>query len=491
MAVLTTPTVMLAAAPRTTLFMIATLPDWLARAAEPQFVAAAIERQAHAFRSGRLQLKHCAVDRLRLRAGQYEAAYVVHAADHSRGADVTVHLVGSVTSPAAARTRPAGEVAEFGSVDWQIWLPELGLNLATGRDETELASLPALLDPDQARRLLEHGLRSGLGRYRELELRSATPTVLRYKSGSQCTVRFDLAAVQEAGAVPVASQVIAKTYRKDKGRDAYAAMQQLWDSPLAVSPAVTIAEPLVYLSGEKVLVQAAVPGDRDLKAVLRAALRSETPDALGELAALLRQTGAGLAALHQSGVHYGPTVTWHDELSEVRGEVETIAAVCPDVADTLDPVLAQLELLAAAVPPDAPVTTHRSFRPQQILVDGRRISFIDFDGVCVAEPALDLALFRATVKEMGINTAAVPDQKAATYGSDAERGARIAELNLLCDTFGQAYEETARVTPRRVQLWEALDLITVVLRCWTKVKPHQLSHGVALLAAHLAAMQLV
>lgn len=476
-------------APRTVLSMIATLPDWLAHAAQPQLVAAALERQVQAFRSGRLQLKHCAVDRLRLQDGQYDAAYVVHAADRIGGADVTVQLVGTITPPAASRTRPAGEEAEFGSPDWHIWLPDLGLDLATGHDEAELASLPALLAPDQARQVLERGLRSGTTRYHALQLRSATPTILRYKPGRQCTVRFDLAMVQAADAASVASQVIAKTYRKDKGRDAYAAMQQLWDSPLATSTAVTIAEPLAYLPEEKILVQAAVPGDRDLKTVLRAALRSETPQAQGELAHLVRETGAGLAALHQSGVHYGPPVTWHDELTEIRGEVEKLAAVCPDVADTFHPLLAQLETLEATVPPDAPVPTHRSFRPQQVLVDGRRISFIDFDGVCVAEPALDLALFRATVKEMGINTAPLAEQKVFAYASEAERNARIEQLNLLCDTFVRAYAETARVTPRRVQVWEALDLITVVLRCWTKVKPHQLGHGVALLAAHLAAMQ--
>ena len=40
-----------------------------------------------------------------------------------------------------------------------------------------------------------------------------------------------------------------------------------------------------------------------------------------------------------------------------------------------------------------------------------------------------------------------------------------------------------------VRLWEALDLLTVVLRCWTKVKPHQLDNAMALLEAHLGSME--
>ena len=53
------------------------------------------------------------------------------------------------------------------------------------------------------------------------------------------------------------------------------------------------------------------------------------------------------------------------------------------------------------------------------------------------------------------------------------------------------YERHAPVSRQRVALWEALDLLTVVLRCWTKVKPRQLGNAILMLEAHLSASGLI
>jgi aminoglycoside phosphotransferase (APT) family kinase protein len=268
-------------------------------------------------------------------------------------------------------------------------------------------------------------------------------------------------------------------------------MIKLWASPLAKGDVVAIAEPLAYISEHKVLVQGPVPGDYDLKDALRVALRVGTPEALDELDALMRKSAAGLAALHHSGARHGDLITWQDELDEIRGEVDKIGAVFPWFAAAVLPLLAQLETQAAAHPPEPALPAHRSFRPQQVRIHHGKVGFIDFDGFCLAEPALDIALFRASAKEFGINTSPSDKQKEFEYSNEQARLARLAEVDALCDSFLAEYERRAPVSRQRVALWEALDLLTVVLRCWTKVKPRQLDNAILMLESHLGASGLI
>jgi aminoglycoside phosphotransferase (APT) family kinase protein len=263
-------------------------------------------------------------------------------------------------------------------------------------------------------------------------------------------------------------------------------MRKLWDSPLSKGDIVSIAEPLAYVAEHKVLMQGPVPGDHDLKDQLRTALRVGTPQALDDLQQIVCKTAAGLAALHHSGARHGEMVTWEDELAEIRGEIDKLSAIFPWFAGAVAPLLARLEALAGKLPAEPLLPAHGSFRPQQVLIDGGNVSFIDFDGFCLAEPALDIALFRATTKEIGINTSPAEKQKTFEYPSEAARLERLAQLDAICDNFLDEYERLAPVSRQRVALWETLYLLTVVLRCWTKVKPHQLSNAVLMLKSQLS-----
>jgi Ser/Thr protein kinase RdoA (MazF antagonist) len=217
------------------------------------------------------------------------------------------------------------------------------------------------------------------------------------------------------------------------------------------------------------------------------ALRAGTPEALEELRRYARKIAAGLAALHHSGARYGETITWEDELAEIRDEITTLGAGFPWLAGAIAPLLARLASSAAIQPPDPALPAHHSFRPQQVLLDQGRIGFIDFDDCCMAEPALDIAQFRATAKEMGINTSPSDKQKEFEYPSAAARLERLSQIDTVCDSFLAEYERLAPVSRQRVVLWEALDLLTIMLRCWTKVKPHQLDNAMLLLERHLRA----
>jgi hypothetical protein len=118
-----------------------------------------------------------------------------------------------------------------------------------------------------------------------------------------------------------------------------------------------------------------------------------------------------------------------------------------------------------------------------VLIYKGQIGFIDFDGFCQAEPALDLALFLGKIRDIGLS-ASKDDEDDVPIDREVLL-AWLAETEAICETFLAEYERHAPVSRQRIALWEALDLFTLVQHCWTKVKPVRLNINMLLLERHL------
>jgi aminoglycoside phosphotransferase (APT) family kinase protein len=225
----------------------------------------------------------------------------------------------------------------------------------------------------------------------------------------------------------------------------------------------------------------------------------------------LRKTAVGLAALHHSGVRWGTARGWADKLAKVREELEQLARVVPHLADAADiltvALLGRLDALARTSPADPPVPAHGTFGPAQVLLSQGRIGFIDFDGFCQAEPALDLARFRSSLKDKGMRFLYGKGNSMEGAALDpATCQARLAQLDELSEVFLAHYERHAAaplldpvdvttgssnarrahapVSRQRVALWEACDLFRRLLRSWARVQPVRLTHLLMLLERH-------
>jgi hypothetical protein len=450
------------------------VPAWLAAAADPERVGAALVRHEPQLALGRV-----AVKRLRLNskqgtwAGRYEAT--VAGPD---GAAHPVALLGTLYPPTAVPVREGPAAIPFGTPDWRRVLPELGLELTSApAEEATLPALPVLTDPARARGLLEAQLRAAAPAYAGLRLAGANPRVARSKPGNRCTILYDLAYPPGADGPRL---VVAKAYRGDKGRNAWDGMRALWASSLAAGDVVTIAEPLAYVPELGVLVQGPVGEQQTLKQLIRAALTVDPTDGLAEVDAAMDRTAAGLAALHTCAVDYGEPVTLEDELGELREVLRALTTAVPDLAGAAAPLLALVEELAARHLPDPAGPSHGSFRPNQVLLDGDRVAFIDFDDVCQAEPAMDLALFLSSVKAAGLVEAR--DGTAAGLAA-AER--RLVQLDRVCKRFLDRYRALVPVSGERVALWETVVLLGDLVGTWTKVAPAKVAPAMLLLERHL------
>jgi Ser/Thr protein kinase RdoA (MazF antagonist) len=281
--------------------------------------------------------------------------------------------------------------------------------------------------------------------------------------------------------VPGPDPLVVKTHQGDKGRTAWEAMRALWDRPVARNGVVTLAQPLAYFPEDRVLVQGPVPEERTLKDLAREALTDAMTEpsagSLDELREMLARTAAALAALHDSGAHYGRSASYDEELAEVREVVARLATTVPHIGTAADPLLSRLEALHASVPADPLVSAHHDFRPAQVLLHEGRIGFIDFDGACRAEPALDLGRFRAKLRDIGISAFCASGSPLA--GDPLARHLRL--MDELCDGFLAAYQLQAPVTAERVALWEVTDLLTALLHAWTKVRTARVEPRLAVL----------
>ncbi len=114
------------------------------------------------------------------------------------------------------------------------------------------------------------------------------------------------------------------------------------------------------------------------------------------------------AALHTSGIGAGPAHTLEDELARAAAAVAAVAVDIPAVAAWLEGALLQARAAADRGPEAPAALAHGDLTPSQLLLDPGGVGVIDFDGVCQAEPALDLGRFVAYLRT-GLARAGDPD----------------------------------------------------------------------------------
>jgi hypothetical protein len=404
------------------------LPTWLAPALDPEAVAAELGPRIGEVVPGARALSTVRLQDARARrrwALRYDAEV-----ETDQGPRAVV-VVGEMPLPGSDPTPREGAVL----------LPRLGLSVVAREHDPELAALPVLTDPTTARAVLEAALGD---RHPGLTLTGVTPRLLQYKPGHRATISLQLA--RPAQADPSwPHQVIAKTYADTGGASTYAWMRDLWRHGVGRDGVPRLAEPLAYLPDHRTLLQGVLPGDRTLADLVTGAGTPTT-----SLESALRSTARGLTALHGCGLAAGPPRTVASELTTIERVLTRLAPTFPEqVGRDARELLGSLAARAGDDPVEM-VPVHGAFRPAQVLLDGTRPGFLDFDGFGQGEPALDVGRFLAKLAEVA-----------------GERDRRVH----LARVFVDAYRETAALPADRVALWVCLDLFIATIRCWYRADP--------------------
>lgn len=454
------------------------LPDWMMAARDPERICAALSQAIPEFQSGQLILMECDSSNVRYKGENWQGFYELTVSKPGETVTSTINLQGVLSAPSVHAGRPLLVENDLGSKDWHAYIPALNLELWTKEPESVLSSLELLTDPEQSREYLMSRIRAGFPAYQDLQIQASHPKVARYKPGSRCTIVYHLDYPPGADADQRWPElVVAKTYRKEKGQNAYESMRALWDSPLSSSNVVKIAEPLAYDPEMKVMIQGPIRQDKTLKELTVMAVKAGTNEAYEELTEAMCKTARGLAELHKTDIELGKVYGWEDDQEQVRESIDELSLSVPPLGPAAYPLLERLNSLEASSDPDPLVSSHGTFRPAQVLLHNGEIGFIDFDSCCKAEPAKDLGLFLCAFLRAGMATVDFDDIAVSAEAlDDGGRLARFERLIAVSEQFLEEYERSYKpVNRQRVALFEALELFILIQHAWTKIKVRELN----------------
>jgi ABC-type multidrug transport system fused ATPase/permease subunit len=335
-------------------------------------------------------------------------------------------------------------------------------------------ALPGLLpatDPAELVDLLGPRLTSSVP---GLTLQGCRAEIVRY-AAEGCVLRYEVAWRLQPSRRSLKQVVYGKVYRDDQGRlvgPAVTGLRQHASRPGTSLPFV-VPRFQGYLPDLRLALLEAVPGSPQLSALIRGGAGTAPSDGLtceGAVVACARIA----AALHRSSIPVGPSRTLAGEIDGARAAVEALAPLAPAVAGTLRRHLEALRGRALDAP-GPPVVAHGDFYPSQVLFDGPTTGLVDFDTVCLGEPALDLGSFTghlAVAVRKAQDWAAVEPDGAEELGSAFLREYR--RLN------GNGDPDALLA---RVDAYRTVTLTRLAVRSWCRLKPQRLQAVLATLDA--------
>jgi hypothetical protein len=188
-------------------------------ARDPERICSVLSRTIPEFRSGQLLLHECDTSNIRFKGENWSGFYELRVSKPGETDTRQIDLQGILSAPGVNVGRPLLVENALGSKDWHAFIPELNLELWTKEPESVLAALEMLTDPEGSRQYLTSRIRAESPAYHDLQIEACHPFVARYKPGSRCTIvyRLDYPPGADRGWPEL---VVAKTYRKEKGRNA-------------------------------------------------------------------------------------------------------------------------------------------------------------------------------------------------------------------------------------------------------------------------------
>jgi len=253
-------------------------------------------------------------------------------------------------------------------------------------------------------------------------LRTVRAVPVRYKPASRCVIRYELVLAHE-NASTRALNLFGKVYADPaQARTVQELMQQLYTEQLGLKGHTVagftqqtpfLPRPLLFVESARLglneAVQPLTPGGtlRTGSSVLQPRILWERGGRIipaAPPANELSLAAIALARLHTSQVRPGEKTVRSGarEAKRARERAGLLAGYYPaQAADIQDLVQALAQRLESLQPP-VYRPAHGGFKASQLLYHDETISVVDFDGFCLADPALDVGYFLAYLRPSGL-----------------------------------------------------------------------------------------
>ena len=304
-----------------------------------------------------------------------------------------------------------------------LHIPELGL--ATQKFPAD-ASLPALAASCDT--TFHSPLWQALQRAAQVQLHDegwqlilARADPVRYKPASRCVIRYHLQLehTQSGQLKQKTLMIFGKVYADpEKAGRVQSLQQQLYEEQTNADDLPLLPRPLGMLASLGLTFHEAIQPAMDHFTderwhVLRTGTKALQPQLEygrgGSITNIvipeeeLRLTGQALASLHCSPVNSNDVLrTGAKEAKQARMRATLIAARNPAQADQVQTLAQQLASQLETLQPDSYLPAHGGFKASQLLFHSHHIFLVDFDGFCLADPALDVGYFLAYLRPSGL-----------------------------------------------------------------------------------------
>jgi hypothetical protein len=310
-------------------------------------------------------------------------------------------------------------------------IPQLGMQVYLFPEDPWLPAIPAVLSTVVITRAFSQALpeiASG-----EARLLRVTRSIQRYRPGKRLTLRFDVALKTTASGEVKYRTLYGKVFHKlEKARPVFEDMQLLAESAAVREGKISLAGAVAFLPELSLVLQDPVSGTPLEDLIGRMDGKARRGDARGE--AGVERAASALAAVHTAGLETRRERPIESELvrfversekirkvDEVQGiRMLAFAEVLPNWLEKLDEWGAHNTLI------------HGDCKPSQFLIDGERVSLLDFDHSGMSDPANDVGVFLATLRQLSC-------WQSHKAGGDDDSSSRAAWLLALEKRFLDAY----------------------------------------------------
>jgi len=307
-----------------------------------------------------------------------------------------------------------------------IRVADLGLSVQTFPADNGLPALAASCDTSRHSLLfasLERAAQEQL-QSSAWQIVSAQAQPVRYKPANRCVIRYQLVLESNTTLLQRNLTLFGKVYADPhQARTVQMLQQQLYDEQARAGQVPFLPRPLGIIDELGLTLNEAVQpigadelntgGSGDLKAQLRTGTQALQPHIVrgrgGEITEVivpseeLRLSALALARLHSSVVHpEGTPRTGAKEAKRTRERAALLAAHSPVQAEEVWYLAHELASRLETLPPTASRPAHGGFKASQLLFHSHNVFVVDFDGFCLADPALDVGYFLAYLHPTGL-----------------------------------------------------------------------------------------
>ncbi len=250
-------------------------------------------------------------------------------------------------------------------------VPELDMIVWNFPDDPRLPQLHELLD---VKRVTRHFPYANLS-FAPDAIVDIKVEVVRYRPEQRCILCYDIV----HGAARDHCVLYAKVFADDNGERVFARMQHCHAAASALG--VRIARPLGYGATVRTVWQEELSGEP-----LTAAL--DAGDGEAPMAAI----GHCLARLHAADLPMFTIVTREERLADVCKKSSKLARLLPELADSLEAIIARAQAELPLLPPAQQAVIHGDVHCGQFLITANgALALFDFDEWSHGDPAQDLA----------------------------------------------------------------------------------------------------